>query len=70
MTMTPEEYFADERGDIENWAQLTEEETRKFLGLKKYYLVFEDKTEESSCTRAWLDLQTECPRLKDFKWYR
>jgi hypothetical protein len=65
-----EEMEFDEKGDPVDWADLTVEETRKFDGLKKYYIIFWDKTETDASIAAWADLQNECKRLKDFKWYK
>lgn len=67
---TTEDSFMDDKGDSKDWAQLTEEETRKLEGLKKFYIIFKDKTDEEASMIAWADLQTECKRLNDFKWYK
>jgi hypothetical protein len=57
-------------GASTEWTDLTEEESRCLAGLKKYYILFEEKVEEEALEKAWRDIQREFPRLTKFKWYK
>ena len=65
----------EERGEPDSWVQLDAEETRKFLGLKMYYVKVhfpekEKPTEQACEVFAWKDLQKECPQLFGYSWYK
>lgn len=66
----PTEEYEDDRGPESGWVDLTGEENRCLIGLKSYYKTFEDKTDEAAIVRAWIDLQREFERLKEFKWFK
>lgn len=59
-----------DHGKPEDWATLTTEEGRCFLGLKKYYQVAEQRVEEDSMEKAWVDLKKEFTRLETFPWFK
>ncbi len=59
-----------DRGDPENWVELTNEEKRCLLGLQGYYKNVDDKDTMTAMVLAWNDLKTEFERLKDFQWYK
>lgn len=62
----------EEKGDPSEWVDLTHEQTRCLLGLKKYYITFlSDEYDETSATReAWEDLKREFEELKSHKWFK
>lgn len=66
----PVEDYEDDRGPSSEWAELSGEETRCLLGLKSYYKTFEDCSDEGAMAKAWVDLQKEFERLREFKWFK
>lgn len=60
----------DQKGNREDWVELSSEENRCLMGLKKYYMAIEEKPEEEATEKAWIDLKREFGRLESYKWYR
>lgn len=68
--MTTLDDFHQNHGEPESWAELSAEENRCLIGLKKFYTEFDDQSEQDAFAKAWVDLQTEFERLKEFKWFK
>lgn len=66
----PTEEYEEDRGDPNQWVELTGEESRCLLGLKNYYKIFLEDTDEVATVKAWADLKKEFKHLVDIKWFK
>lgn len=57
-------------GEPEQRVELNQEENRCLTYLKKYYILFKEKTEEEALKEAWKDLQKEHESLQQYTWFK
>ncbi len=67
--MSATEDLFPNHGEESEQTELNGEETRCLIGLKSYYITFEERSEQEALEKAWEDLKREFPRLEPFKWY-